>query len=443
MKRHVITVVALLAVLAPALSAQALRGSYFFETSPQRSKMNAAFAPGVNYVSVPSLGAVGLDACSNVGLASFVFPMGDRLHTFLSEDVPAASFLDKLPQEDPYCKGRMEMDLLGAGFRLGQNGFLTVGLSVAGETSMLVPNEFLRFAKLNENGSYRGPLLEANMYGSLSAGYSHDLGDLVEGLRVGGRVKLLSGLYAGRLNLSRLDVELQADNVSVATQGDGYLAGAAWKDKKIQADNIGIRGIGAAVDLGIEYRLKLDGFINGVNLSASVNNLGKLGYNKGVSMLTTGATASFSGLNGISSDYDFEGNIDRIVDDFSRLANVSSSPAERYEPGFAPSFYAGVEVPFLHEMMSVGLLYYRSMGFDNLMVSYNISPVNWLNLNVNGCFLGAADTYGCYAEFIPKKWVGVFFGLEKASLKTNPQHIPIDNFTESACLGVNIVFGGK
>ena len=443
MRRHIVTVVSLLLVLAPVLSAQALRGSYFFETSPQRGKLNAAFAPQVNYVSVPLLGAVGYDAFSNVGLGHFVFPSDGSLYTFLNENVPADTFLEKLPAEDPYYKGRMETDLLGAGFRLGGNGFMTIGLSVAGEGSALIPNEFLRFAKLNENGSYPGPYAEVNLYGILSLGYSHDLSALVEGLRIGGRVKLLSGIYAGRLNLNQLDVAIQADNVSVATQGDGYLAGAAWKDKKIQVDDIGIRGVGAAVDLGIEYRLKLDGFINGVNLSASVNNLGKLGYNKGVSLLTTGATASFDGLNGISGDYDFKGNLDRVADDFSRLADISSSPADSYSPSFSPSFHAGVEVPFLREMMSVGLLYYRAAGFDNLMVSYNVSPVRWLNLNVNGCFLGAADTFGCYAEFIPKKWVGVFFGIEKASLRTNSQHIPIENFTESACLGVNVVFGGK
>ena len=443
MKKHIFTAVFLLLILAPALSAQALRGSYFFETSPQRGKLNAAFAPQVNYVSVPLLGAVGYDAFSNVGLGNFVFPSGGNLYTFLHENVPADTFLGKLPAEDPYYKGRMEMDLLGAGFRLGGDGFMTVGLSMTGEAYALLPGEFLRFAKQNENGSYPGPLVEGTTYGVLSLGYSHDLSALVEGLRIGGRIKLLAGLYAGSLNLSRLDVAIQADNVSVATQGEGYLAGATWNDKKIQFDNAGIRGIGAAVDLGIEYRLKLDGFINGVNLSASVNNLGKLGFNKGISMLTTGATASFSGLNGISSDYDFKGNLDRVVDDFSRLATISSSPADSYEPVFAPSIYAGVEVPFLREMMSVGVLYYRAMGFDHVMASYNVSPVSWLNIGINGTFLGAANTYGCYAEFIPKKWVGVFFGLEKASLKTNPQHIPIENFTESACLGVNIVFGGK
>ena len=144
-----------------------------------------------------------------------------------------------------------------------------------------------------------------------------------------------------------------------------------------------------------------------------------------------------------AADYDFKTNIDRVVDDFSRLADIESSSADSYQPVLTPSFYAGIEVPFLQERVSAGLLYYRAMNFNHLMVSCNVSPVSWLNLGLNGTFLGAADTYGFYAEFIPKKWVGVFFGVEKASLKTNKQYIPIDNFTQSACLGINVLFGGK
>ena len=441
MKKHLLAATLLLLTFASVVSAQSLRGSYFFETSLMRGKLNAAFAPQNNYVSVPLLGSAGSDAVSNVGLANFIFPSGNAPYTFMNENVSAYDFLGKLPEADPYLRTRAEFDLLGGGFRVGERGYVTIAVSAAAEAEAVVPNEFLRFAKTGENGSYLGPKVNACSYGILSAGFSYDLGQLVEGLRVGGRVKLLGGLFAGELNLYQVNLTLNANKVSVATEGGGYLAGLTWADKKIRlSENKGLNGIGVAVDLGFEYRLKFDGFISGVNLSASVNNLGTLSFNKNVSQLWTGATASFSGLNGISADYNFKENLDRVVDDFSRLANVSSSDADGYSHVFEPDIYAGLEVPFLNEMFSAGVLYYRSLGFDNLMVSANVSPVRWLNIGLNGTFLGAINTYGFYAEFIPKKWVGVFVGLNKATLKTNRQYIPIDNFTESGCLGINVVF---
>ena len=441
MKKHILAATLMLLTFASVVSAQSLRGSYFFETSLQRGKLNAAFAPQNNYVSIPLLGSVGSDAYSNVGLGNFIFPSGNAPYTFMHENVSADTFLGKLPETDPYLRTMTELDLLGGGFRVGERGYVTVALSAAAETETIVPNEFLRFAKTGENGSYPGPKVNVCSYGILSAGFSYDLGQLVEGLRIGGRLKLLGGLLAGQLDLNQVTLRMQEDNLSVSTDGGGYLAGVEWTDKKFRfPDHKGLNGIGVAVDLGFEYRFKLDGFINGVNLSASVNNLGTLSFNKNVSQLTTGSTASFSGLNGISADYDFKANVDRVVDDFSRLANVSSSSVDSYSHVFEPTFYAGIEVPFLNEKVSAGLLYYRAMGFNNLMVSANVTPVRWLNVGLNGTFLGTRNTYGFYAEFIPKKWVGVFFGLNKATLKTNKQHLPIENFTESGCLGINVVF---
>ncbi|MBR5100504.1 MAG: hypothetical protein IKX34_04290 [Bacteroidales bacterium] len=458
MKKQILAAALVLLIFAPVVSAQSLRGSYFFETSLQRSKLNAAFAPQNNfYVSIPLLGSISNDACSNIGLGNFLFPNGNTPYTFMHENVPAETFLGKLPETDPYLRTRTELDLLGGGFRVGQYGFATVAVSTAVESETILPNEFLRFAKTAESGSYPGPKVKANSYGILSLGYSHDLSVLVEGLRIGGRVKLLGGLYAGDLDFCQMTVHLpgddtaeepnghvvlmRTDNLTVSTDGSCYLAGLKWADKKIRpVEGKGFNGFGVAVDFGIEYRLQLDGFINGVIFSASVNNLGTMRYNRNVSLLLTGATASYTGFTGINADYDFKTNFNQVVDDFSRLANVSSNPTESYRPFLTPSYYAGLEVPFFQEMFSAGVLYYKAMGFDNLMVSANVTPMPWLNIGLNGSFLGAANTYGFYAEFIPKKWVGVFCGMDIASLKTNRNHIPIDNCTRSACLGINFVW---
>ena len=444
MKRNILLSALVLLAFTALASGQSLRGSYFFETSLMRGKLNASFAPQNNYVTIPVIGFSGVDCYSNVGLAHFLYAQGDKKNvTFLHPSVSTNAFVSGLPEKDPFVSERLETDVLGAGFRIGANGFITAALSVVQNADARIPNELLRFAKAGGNASIRDLNARLGGYAQLAVGYSHDLSNLVEGLHLGGRVKFLAGLAALDANLSGAEIVMDGQQLSVSTNGIGYLSGFNYVDGKFKADKIGFNGIGFAVDLGVEYRIPLDGFINGVNISASVNDLGLLHFIKNVKMLSSISTASFSGFKGIDTDYDFSTNFQNVVDDFSKLANFNSSNAEGYSYKLRPSIYAGVEAPFLNQMMSLGVLYYYAQGFHNILASYNLTPVRWFNFNVNYTFVGPARNLGLYAEFIPKKAVGVFFGINKASLKTNSAGLGIGNLSESACFGINVVFGGK
>lgn len=443
MKRNIlISALALLAFTALA-SGQPLRGSYFFETSLMRGKLNASFAPQNNYVSIPVIGYVGADVYSNSGLANFFYTQGDKKNvTFLHPSIPTDTFLKNLPDKDPFVKERIETDVLGAGFRLGANGFLTAAISVVETADVQIPKELLRFAKSGGNASIRDLNVRAGAYAQLAVGYSHNFADMVEGLHLGGRVKFLTGLAAIDANVSRADIVMDGQQLAVNTNGTGYLAGFEYNDG-FKMGKIGLNGFGVAFDLGVEYRIPLDGFINGINISASVNDLGFLNFGKGVTKLTSSGSASFSGFQGIDADYDFSTNFQNVIDDFTKLANFNASAADKYAYKLSPSIFAGVEAPFLNEMMSLGVLYYFSQGFHNLMASYNLTPVRWFNFNLNYTFVGPARTFGLYAEFIPKMPIGFFIGMEKASFKTNSTFLGVRNLTETVCLGINVAFGGK
>ena len=444
MKRNILISALVLFAFTALASGQPIRGSYFFETSLMRGKLNASFAPQNNYVSIPVIGYLGADVYSNAGLANFLFAQGDKKNvTFLHPSVSTDAFLSGLPEKDPFVTERLETDVLGAGIRIGANGFITAALSVVQNADVQIPKELLRFAKAGGNASIRDLGARLGGYAQLAVGYSHDMGDMVEGLHLGGRVKLLAGLAALDANLSRADVVMDGQQLSVSTNGTGYIAGFSYVDGSFKADKIGLNGFGFAVDLGVEYRIPLEGFINGVNISASVNDLGFLGFSKNVKMLTSMGSASFSGFKGIDADYDFSTNFQNVVDDFTNLANFNTSNAEGYHYKLSPSIFAGVEAPFLNEMMSLGVLYYYAQGYHNIMASYNLTPVRWFNFGLNYTFVGPARTYGFYAEFIPKMPVGFFIGMEKASLKTNSKGLGIKNLTETVCLGLNVAFGGK
>ena len=441
-KNTLIAVLTLLAFTASA-SGQPLRGSYFFETSLMRNKLNASFAPQNIYISLPLISYTGIDCYSNVGLANFFFRQGKNANvTFLHPSISTDQFLSNLPAKDPFVKEKLETDVIGAGFPLGERGFLTIDLAAVENADVQIPKELLRFAKSGGSATIHDLNASAGAYAQLALGYSHDLGDIVEGLHLGGRVKFLTGVAAAEANVSRVDIVMDGQQLAATTSGTGYLAGFDFEDFN-NWSNLGLNGFGLAFDLGVEYRIPFDHFFNGLNLSASVNDLGFLGFNKHVTKLSSSGSASFSGFQGIDPEYDFNTNLQNVFDDFSKLANYSASNADKFSYKLSPSIYVGAEAPFLHEMMSLGLLYYYTKGCHNLMASYNLKPIRWFNFGVNYTFLGPARTFGLYIEFIPKKVVGIFAGANVASFKTNSWGIPIKNLTESACFGINVVFGGK
>lgn len=443
MKRTILPFFILLAL--PLLATAQSHGSYFFENSLLRSKLNAAFAPQVTYISVPVLGSVGVDAASNVGLKNFIFQYRGKSYTFLNENIPAETFFQQLPSRDPYLAERIETDLIGGGMRWGEHGYATVSLSVVECGQALVPDALLRFAKTGRSGdakAWEAGGLQARLYGytSLAAGYSHDLSSLVDGLHVGGRVKLLVGLAAADVAVDRLSVQIDDERFAVSTHGGGRLSGIDYTADGFKLKGFGLRGIGAAIDLGVEYQLPLDGFFNGVNLSASVNDLGLIGFNRTLQTLTTDRSFSFSGFNDLGGE-GLQEQIDQLTRDLDQLTRFDVEAGKAFTQLLTPSIYAGAEVPFLHNLLHAGVLYYYTVGRSNLMASLGATPFDWLNLGFNWTFLGPASRFGFYAEFIPRKYVGVFFGMERASLKRNNVHLGVGNFTDSFAFGVNILFG--
>lgn len=454
MKRYLLSAVLLLSL--PVLLAAQSRGSYFFENSLLRSKLNAAFAPQTRYISVPVLGSAAVDIASNVGLDNFVFPYHNKNYTFLNDHISAETFFSKLPDKNPYVTARIETDLLGGGMFVGENDYVTVSLSVVGSGSAALSKDLLRFAKLGRTADAQqwdmaGLQGSLYRYASLAAGYSHDLGSLVEGLRVGGRVHLLIGLSAAQVDLDRISVRMDENLFSVKLDGVGRLSGYEyllqddfrWKSlskRRIAVGDLGLRGIGTAIDLGVEYRLPLDGFFESVNLSASVNDLGFIWFNRKIKDLTFDGSYAFSGFENLSLS-GLSAQIDKEIEELKGLARPDVSEGRSLFQTLSPSIYAGADLPFnvFAFRMHAGLLYYRTLGRNNLMASYGLSPFEWLNLGVNWTFLGPAGRFGFYAEFIPYKYVGLFFGMERAGFRRNSDHLALRNFTDSFSFGINVL----
>ncbi len=444
MKRSLFSTLLLLAL--PLLLCAQSRGSYFFENSLLRHKLNPAFAPQVRYVSVPVLGSTSVDAASNIGLGNFIFQYRNKSYPFLSEQIDAKTFLNKLPRRDPYVAERIETDLLGGGMPVGESGYATVSLSLEESGSLTVPNSLLRFAKLGRTADTEAwdiEDLQGCLYGyaSLAAGYSHDLDWLVEGLRVGARAKLLVGITAAQARIDRISVRMEEDLFAVNTLGSGKLSGFGYDaaDNRFSWRGFGLRGLGTAIDLGAEYGLPLDGFFEGINFSASVTDLGFIWFNRRLKQVSTDASFAFSGFDDLGDGISEQ--VAALTDELQGLVRPDVSDGRGFVQTLTPSIHVGADAPFyvLAFRMHAGLLYYRAVGHDNLMASYGISPFEWLNLGLNWTFLGPTGRFGFYAEYIPKKYISVFFGMERAGYRRNSDHLAIRNFTDSFAFGINVL----
>ena len=427
--------------LAPAQS----RGSYFYENSLLRSKLNPAFAPKTNYASFFGVGSFSADIVSNVGLKDFLFPEGDANHLFLSDAVPTDEFLSDLPASDPYVQERLESDLCGFGMKMGEKGYATLSLSLVESGNLVLTNDLLRFVKAG-NSAVQSPFQGGSMgmagYAALSAGYSHDLSSLLEGLRAGARVKLLLGLAAGRFTIDQLGMSFSPEQVSAMIHGTGSLSGLEYDaDKGLSLSSPSICGLGAAIDLGASYWLPIDGpgVLNGIEFSASVCDLGSVSFNKNVTSLTLDHQFSFSGVTDFSED--IQSGFEQAINDLMDFTRLESSWGEPFSYGLPASIHVGATAHLWQDKANAGLLYYHTLGHSNLMFACGASPLKWLNVGVNWTFLGPAGRLGFFAEFIPSKYIGLFFGMERASLYSNSRHIPVRNFTENFSFGVNVLFG--
>ncbi len=302
MKTRYILAAAGLLVCA-ALGAQGFDEAFLLKDYRMNYRYNPAMTGSTSFLS---LGRFNSGQRNNVGAAAFLYPLESGLATGLHPDVPAATFLGALP-ESCSTAGTIDYNLLSYGFASGA-GFHTIDVSVRGSYGASVPSGLFKIAKLGTADiDYDLSSLRAfgNAYAEIAYGYSHKIGDF---LSVGGRAKLLVGLAAADLKATRLDVGMSGTEYTADMALDMNLTSVSTK---ILYENIGQEGlpltsakhkwgkpcgIGAALDLGIEFTP-----IENLSISASVLDIGTIFWYYGNAATATGQI-HFDGLHEVGVD---------------------------------------------------------------------------------------------------------------------------------------------
>ena len=426
-KRHII--IAILLLMPFMAGAQALKGSYFMDNSLNRHELNPSFAPRSNYFQLLGIGNMSLGAYSNMGVSTFLYPTKDGLKTFLHKDVSIKEFATTLPQ-NPNFDLDSELTLVGFGFRTKNNSYWTFDLGVKAMGDMDIPRDLFMFLKKGTGTTGQTfNIGNVNAYASASVqaavGYSRDI---FEGLRVGAKVKLLAPVAYASLNLEKLALTTAADKWNITTEGYMNLALPGVMDEKA-ADNGLFTGFGWAFDLGAEYKLNIGSAIDGMIFSAAVTDLGAIHYkDNAMKAYKAGGSLDWVGFQNISLDNEEASeSMEELMEKVEDLLNFKEEGHASVTGSAMPRYYLGVEMPFLNNLMSAGLLFSGRVGKHytrhELTLAYNLTPCKWFAMGLNYSFLNAAGTIGWVLEFTPKVGPMFYIGGDYIPLSFAPAPI--------------------
>lgn len=434
--------------------AQFLRTSYFMEGSHYRQQLNPALTPGRGYINLPVIGA--LNASVNSSSLGYQDVMDIIDNSEDSDFFMSSDFIGRLENFNN-LNVNLSTDILSAGWYKGKN-FWSFNIGLRNDIGASIPKstfEFLRnmdgldvtdwdrLARINERVGKQS--LEINSYAEVGIGFARNINSR---LTVGGRVKALLGIGNLKLNIDDIIVESnisgyenmdwenptneQLENlrgsanihVDATLENSSKLIELPQNDEgyidEIEFGSFGFAGYGAAIDLGVSYKL-----LDKLTLSASVLDLGFMKWSKNnTSVAKAGAHQEYD-LKNPSELYEF---VDVVssgeVLNFDMLnMTVEDKAKESRNTSLTSTVVVGAEYELLGNWLAVGALYtarfIKPETLNELTLSANIRPKNNLNLAVSYSLLqGAGKTIGLAAKLGPL-FVGtdyMFFGKNTKNL---------------------------
>lgn len=462
MSKRIYLMVGMLLAITNVGYAQFLRTSYFMEGSHYRQQLNPALTPGRGYINLPGIGSLNASVnSSSLGYQDVmdIIDNSDGGDYFMSSD-----FIGRLDNINN-LNVNLSTDILSAGWYKGKN-FWSFNIGLRNDIGASIPknmfeflrnmdgldvNDWNRLANINEQVGKQS--LVINSYAEVGIGFARNVNSR---LTVGGRLKALLGI--GNLKLS-------VNNITVKSSVSGY-QGVDWDNPTIeQMENLrgsasihvdatlensskmielpqnengyideiefgtfGFAGYGAAIDLGVSYKL-----LDRLTVSASVLDLGFISWDKlNTSIARATANQSYNLINP-SEAYDF---VDKVssgeVLNYDMLQmTVDNTAEESRKTNLSSTMVIGAEYELLGDWLAVGALYTTRFAkpktLNELTFSANIRPKNNFNLALSYSVLqGAGKTFGVATKLGP-----LFVGTDYMFLGKNTKNV-------NAYIGISI-----
>ena len=496
-------VTALVATMTLMAGAQQVNTLYFLENAPMRHTINPAFQPvSKGYINFTPLGWMSLGVGNNSLTLSdvlYVDPVTGKTITPLHPGEDRTPLMRAL-RSSLYVNTDLTLGLLNMGFRVKEDGFLTLGLNERIELGITAPKSMFEFLlgggmnignTTNPSGtlSLGGLGLGTSVYMEIAGGYSHRIN---EQWTVGGKLKILLGqAYIGvksrTLSLDadvekmRLHGNLDLDiagpinfamlpdpaGKSVSAYMDEINKSGLKLDQIVDYKNIGKMltpsGVGAAIDLGFTYKP-----IENLQITAAVNDLGFIYWYKGqhasCSMDTTFTGVgdfnvndpAFKDENGNFSGQLLLDSVGRGLKGFANAAILGMNGAGAARM-VSTRLNVGLDANFWENRIGVGILsatrLYNFRLYEEITIGLAFRPVNWFGIAASYSLMenGKYSNIGAGLSFMPYDGINMtlvmdYIPTSYAGMNINGQKkyvIPDKAKMVNLALGFSICWGSN
>lgn len=470
---------ALVAMLTISASAQQVTTLYFLENAPMRHTINPAFQPvSQGFINFTPLGwsqfGIG-DNSLTMSDIFFIDPATGNTITPLHPNADKSKFLKQL-RSMTYLNGDVTIGFLNMGFRIKDNGYLTIGINERIEMGATVPKSIFEFAlgggmKNLSNGAQNivglsGLGAGASIYTEIEGGYSHKINDQ---WTVGGKLKVLLGTAYVGLNNKQLNLYADTEwwkiggtmqlDVAGPINGDylaQYVGGKTGKEiydgisgKDPSAEKLDIdklidyktdgkvdtkklmkmavpSGYGAAIDLGFTWKP-----IEQLQVSAAITDLGFIYWTKATRFECTldSSQVKFEGAGNIEySKYkDENGNfntqmlMDTVTNNLINMLNGVRF-GDGQKKGFARMTSArlniGLDANFWDNRVGIGVVsatrLYNARLYEEVTFGAAFRPVNWFNIAVSYSLMnnGKYSNIGAGIGFMPYDGINLTLAMD-------------------------------
>lgn len=463
--KRLLGLLVMLLAIANLSYAQFLRTSYFMEGSHYRQQLNPALTPGRGYINFPGIGSLNASVNSSSLGYQDVIDIIDNSEDgdyFMSSD-----FIGRLSNINN-LNVNLNTDILSAGWYKGRN-FWSFNIGVRNDIGASIPksmfefmrnmdgldvNDWNRLASINEQVGKQS--LEINSYAEVGVGFARNINSR---LSIGGRVKALLGIGNLKLNINDITVkssvsgyqdvdwnnptieqlekfkgnatihvdatlENSSKMIELPQNEEGYI-------DEIEVGSFGFAGYGAAIDLGVSYKL-----LDKLTISGSVLDLGFINWGKKNTSIAKATANQNYDLTNSSEAYDF---VDKVssgeILNYDMLEMTVNETAEKSRNiSLTSTVVVGAEYELLGDWLAIGALYTTRFSkpktLNELTFSANIRPKNYFNFALSYSVLQAAGkTFGVAAKLGP-----LFVGTDYMFLGKNTKNV-------NAYIGISIPLG--
>jgi len=451
--------IALCAATSFEASAQSLRSAYFSDSYLYRHHINPAMSNEDDYFSIPFLGNLSLDFGTNEGINTFIVPYNDKLVTFMHESVSASSFLSGL-SDNVKLQQSLDLTLFSLGLT-GYNGYHTFEIGLHQQAGIQLPKDLLSFMKEMQSDkvyNFSDMLVLGRAWADISYGYTHKIG---ENLRIGAKAKILIGLALADADIKHGTARFGEDEWQMQMEGQFMMGGASGtkfsRDEEGLFDGIdeykfGIAGYGGAFDLGFTYDMR--DIVDGLKLSASVNDLGFINWSDCANAYNNGEPFSFSGFNQFTlhnEDNHVDGSRtgslsdqwDDITEDLEKMYNLTVGKSKTEKQWIAASVHVGAEYEIpSYKQLSFGLLlshrFTEILEFNEARLNVNFGPSSVFDMALSAAFNSYGTAMGAMVN-LHLPGFSLFLGSDQIYIgKINKNFIPLDNGGMNVQFGINI-----